>query len=261
MPWAVSGGARTSVHLNVVECLHNIKTKRFFNAGKWAGLWQEMLGSAAQPSTWMCLNGCITFRRKEFLTPWKELSRVWESTAQPQVRMFFKNLLPSKGKKFFKTVKCVRPWLGEHDQPLIWTLLKVCTTTKQNDSSTPRSELGRDRGCWDARPSHQLECFYMAADNPYKWILQQREQNWAVFGGAQPSHKFEYFWKASYHPDKKILQHRENPWTVFGEARTSVRLNVVECLHDIKTKWFFNAAKWAGPWQKKLRSAAQQSTW
>ena len=158
-------------------------------------------------------------------------------------------------------MKWAGPCLGEHDHPFIWTLLKVCTTSKRNDSSTPRNELGRDRGCWGARPSHQLECFYMAAEHQYKQNLQHREQNWAVFGGPRSSHKFECFWKASYHPNEKVLQHREMTWAVIGGARPAVRLNVVECLHNIKTKRFFNAGNWAGPWQGMLGSAAQPWTW
>ena len=152
MSWTVFGGARLAVHLNVVESLHNIKRKRFFNAAKWAG-------------------------------PWK--------------------------------------------------------------------------GCWGARPSHKLECFYMVAEHPCKWILQHREQNWAVFGEARPNHKFECFWKTSYHPDEKSFQHREMSWTVFGGARLAVNLNVVELLLNFETKWFFNPAKWAVRWQGMLGSAAQ----
>ena len=53
LSWTVFGGARPAVHLNVVESLHNIKTMPMFNAVKWAGPWQRMLESAAQPSTWM----------------------------------------------------------------------------------------------------------------------------------------------------------------------------------------------------------------
>ena len=152
----VFGGARPSVHLYVVQSLHNNKTKWFFNAGIWAGPWQGMLGSAAQPSTWRCLIGCITSRRKCSSTPWKRLGRVW---------------------------------------------------------------------------------------------------------GARPSHKLDSFWVTSYNQEEKVLQHREMPWTVFGGARPSVHLNVVESLHNIKTNWFLNAAKWAGPWQGMLGSAVQPSIW
>ena len=82
-----------------------------------------------------------------------------------------------------------------------------------------------------------------------------------MFGGARPSHKIECFWKASYHPNEKIVWHREMSWIVFGEARPAVDLNVVDSLHNIKTKWFFNAVKWAGPWQGMLGSTAQPQTW
>ena len=152
MSWAVFGGARPSVDSNVVESLHNIRTKWVFNAAKRAGRWQGMLGSAALPQTWIILHGCETIRRKRSLAPWQALGRVW---------------------------------------------------------------------------------------------------------GTQPSHNFDCFWKASYHPEEKILQNREVQLTVFGGARPSVHLNVVECLHNIKTKRFFNAAIWAAPWQGILGSAAQ----
>ena len=81
---------RAAVHLNVLESLHNINTKRFFNAAKWAGPWQEMWGSAAQPITWMFLSGCITSRLISSSTPWKKLGRVWKNTAQRKFTSFWK---------------------------------------------------------------------------------------------------------------------------------------------------------------------------
>ena len=132
LSWTVFGGARPAVHLNVVENLHSIKTKKIFDTANWAGPWREMFGSAAQPSTW----------------------------------------------KFLK-------WL------------------------------------------HNIQI---------KKVLQQREKSWAVFGGARPNLNFECFWKASRHPDNKLTQQRDLSWTVFGEARPAVHLNVVENLHNIKTK-------------------------
>ena len=209
-----------AINLNVFRWLHNIQTKKFFNTVKATGPCLGEHGPAIS-------------------------SNVFEKLHTIQMR------------RVFNTVKWAGPCLGEHDHPFIWTLLKVCTTSNGNDFSTPGNELGRDRGCWGARPSHKLECFYMAAEHPYKWILQHREQNWAVFGEARPSHKFECFWKTSYHPDEKSFQHREMSWIVFGGARPAVHLNVVELLLNFKTKWFFNAAKWAGLWQGMLGSAAQ----
>ena len=133
MSWAVTGdlGERPlAINLNLFTWLHNIQTKTFFNTVKGTG---------------PCLrehNSAIS-------------SNVFQKLHTIQIR------------RVFKSVKCVLPCLGEHDQPFIWTLLNVCKTTKQNDSSKTRSELGRDRGCWGARPSYKFEGFYMAAEHPY----------------------------------------------------------------------------------------------
>ena len=213
MGGTVFRGARTSSHLNVVECLHIFKTKWFFNAAKWAGPWQGMLGNTAQPSTWMFLHGCITSTRNGFSAPWKELA-VLEG-AQPSHKFDFlwkasyrpnkNNLLDGPAinlnvftwlhkihtKRFFNTVKGTGPCLKGHNQ---------------------------------AVTSNVFETLYI-------------------------------------NPDEKVFQHREMSGTVFREARPSIHLNVVESLHNIKTKWFFDAAKWAGPWQGMLGSAAQSSTW
>ena len=134
------------------------QTKWFFNAAKWAGPWQGMLGSAAQPSTWM-----FNIQTKWFFNTVKRTGPCLGEHNQAMSSSVFEKLHAIQIKKVVNTVKWVGPCLGEHDQPFIWTLLSVCTTTKRNESSTPRNELGRDRGCWGARPSHQLECFYMAA--------------------------------------------------------------------------------------------------
>ena len=42
---------------------------------------------------------------------------------------------------------------------VMWTLLIVCITSNRKHSLTPRNKLGRDRGCWEARPRHQLDSF------------------------------------------------------------------------------------------------------
>ena len=150
MSWIVFGRTRPAVYLNVVESLHNIKTNWFHKAAKSAGPWQGMLGSAAQPSTSMVLNGCITSRQKCFSTPWKELGRVWGSTTSrwfencwhsaklhdektlqcremscavtgdfgkrgPAINLNgFKWLQIIQTKKFFNTVKRAGPCFGEH---------------------------------------------------------------------------------------------------------------------------------------------------
>ena len=168
MSWIVFGGARPAVHLNVVEILHNIKTKWFFNAAKWAGPWQGMLGSAAKPSTWMFLHGCRISIKIISIHTVKGTGPCLKKHGPAISSTVFEKLHTIQRKRFFNTVKCVGPCLGEHDHPFIWTLLKVCTTSKRNESSTPETELGRDRGCWGARPSHQFECFYMAAEHPYE---------------------------------------------------------------------------------------------
>ena len=242
---------------------------------KWAG---PCLGEHDHPFIWTLLNVCITSKRNESSTPRNELRRdrgCWGARPSHQLECFymaaehpykkffntvnktgpclgehnpakssnvFEKLHTIQKKRNFNTVKWAGPYLGEHDHPFIWTLLKVCTTSKRNEFSTPRNELGRDKGCWGAHPSHELECFYMVAKQSDENVLQHRERNSAVFGGTKPSHKFECFWKVSYHPEERILQHREMLSTVLGRARPSVHLNVVECLHNYKTKRFFNAA-------------------
>ena len=158
MTWTVFGGTRLSVHLNVVECLHNTKTKWLLNVAKWAGPWQEMLGSAAQLSTWM-----FNIQTKWFFNTVKATGPCLGEHGPAISSNVFEKLHTIPIKKVVNTVKWAGPWLGEHHHPFIWTLLKICTTSKQNDSPTPRNELGRDRGSWRAPFSHKLECFYMAA--------------------------------------------------------------------------------------------------
>ena len=48
MSWIVFEKTRPGVQLNVFESLHNITTKKLFNAAKRAEPWQKMLGNAAQ---------------------------------------------------------------------------------------------------------------------------------------------------------------------------------------------------------------------
>ena len=190
-----------AISSNVFEKLHTIQIKKVVNTVKWAG---PYLGEHDHPFIWTLLNVCTTSKRNEFSTPRNDLGRdrgCWGARPSHELECFymvakqsnenvlqhrerngpclgehnpaissivFEKLNTIQRKEFFKTVKCFRPCLGEHDHPFIWTLLNVCTTTKRNESSTPRYELGRDRGCWGTRPNHKLECFYTAAEHPYK---------------------------------------------------------------------------------------------
>ena len=163
-------------NLNVFTWLHITQTKRFFNTVK---------------ETRLCLKG--------------------ESPAKSS--NVFEKFHIIELKRFFKTVKWAGPCLGEHDHPFIWTLLKVCTTPKQNDASTPRNELGRDRGCWGARPSHKLECFY---------VLHNIQTNniFNIVRGIGPC---------------------------LGEHGPAINSSVFEKFHTIQMKRVFNTVKWAGP--------------
>ena len=124
MSWAVTrdvGERGPAMNLNVFTWLHNNHRKNIFNTVK---------------ETKPCLG---------------EHGPAISSTV-------FEKLYTIQIRRVFNTVKWPGLCLGEHDYPFIWTLLKVCTTPKRNDSSTPRNELGRDRGCWGALPCHKLEC-------------------------------------------------------------------------------------------------------
>ena len=124
LSWAVTGdvGERgPAINLSVLNWLHNIPTKWFFNTVK---------------GTEPCL---------------------WEHG--PAISsIVFEKLHTIQMRKVFNTVNRARPCLGEHDNPFIWTLFKVCKTSKRNDFLTAQNELNRDRGCWGVRPSHELEC-------------------------------------------------------------------------------------------------------
>ena len=124
MSWAVTedvGERGPAINLNVFTWLHNIHAKKLFNTAKGARLCLGEHGPAIS-------------------------STVFENFHIIQMR------------RVFNFVKWPGLCLGEHDYPFIWTLLKVCTTTKRDDSSTPRNELGRDKGCWGARLSRKLQC-------------------------------------------------------------------------------------------------------
>ena len=185
-----------AISSKVFEKLHTIQTKRFFNTVKCPG---PCLGEHKRSFIWTLLIVCITSKRNNSSTPQNELCRdkgCWGARSAINLNVFnwlhniqtktffntvkgtgpcleehgpaissnvFEKLHTIQMRRVFNTVKWAGPCLGEHDQPFIWTLLKVCSTSKRNNSSTPQNELGRDRGCWKVRPSHKLECFYMAA--------------------------------------------------------------------------------------------------
>ena len=104
LSWTVFEGARPAVHLNVVESLHNIKTKRCLTARNELGLDRGCWGTRPSHQFKCFRNGCITFRRKDFSTRWKELGSVWGSTIQFKIWMFLKNFTPF-GRKVDST-----PW-------------------------------------------------------------------------------------------------------------------------------------------------------
>ena len=160
MSWTVFGGARPAVHLNVVESLHNIKTFFMFNAVKWAGPWQGMVGSAAQPSTWKFLKWLHNTQTKKFCNSVNKYGPCLGKHDPAKISNIFEWFHTIRTISWPNAVIWAGPCLGEHNQPFIWTLLKICNTSKRKESSTPRNELGHDRGCWEARPSHQLECFW-----------------------------------------------------------------------------------------------------
>ena len=160
LSWTVFGGARPAVHLNVVESLHNIKKKTLFNAVKWARPWQGMLGSAAQPSTWIFLNRLHNTQTKRFFNTVNKLGPCLGEHDPSKLSNVFKKLHAIRTKSWLNTVNWAGPCLGDHDQPFIWTLLKVCITSKPYPCLPPWNELGRDRGCWGAWPSSQLESFW-----------------------------------------------------------------------------------------------------
>ena len=171
---------------NVFEKLHTIQMKKVFDTMKRAG---PCLREQDHPFIWTLLKACITSKQEEFSTPQSGFGRdrgCWGARSRNELEWFtwlhniqtkwffntvkefgpclgkhgptissnvFEILHTIQTKMFFNTAKCAGPCLWEHDQPFIWTLLKLCITSKRNDSSTPRNEVGRERGCWGARPS------------------------------------------------------------------------------------------------------------
>ena len=223
MSWAVTGdvGERGPVlNMKVFTWLQNIHTSRIFNTVKGTGL---CLGKHNPATSSNVFETLFTIQTKIFFNTVDWAGPCLGATRPSGILNVFEKLHCIKTKSFFNAANWAGPWqgmLGSAAQQWKWMFLHGCITSKRNGSSTPWKEL-------------------------------------AVLGGAQPSHKFECLWKLLYYPEKKNFQHRETPWTVFGGTRPTVYLNVVESLHNIKTKWFFNVAKWAGPWQGMLGSAAQ----
>ena len=170
MSWTVFGGARPAVHLNVVESLHNLKTMPMFDAVKWARPWQGMLGSAAQPSTWKFLKWLHNIESKKFYNTVNRIGPCLGKHDPAKNSKVFEKFHAIRMKSWLIAVSWAGPCLRKHDQPFIWALLKICATSKQKESSTPRNELGRDRGGWGARPSHQLECFWNGCERSRRKI-------------------------------------------------------------------------------------------
>ena len=104
LSWTVFGGARPAVHLNVVEKLHNIKTKTSLTPRKKLGRDRGCWGARPSHQLECFRNSCITSRRKGSSTPWKELGSVWGSTSQFKIWMLLKSFTPF-GRKVDST-----PW-------------------------------------------------------------------------------------------------------------------------------------------------------
>ena len=130
-----------------------------FTAVIWAGPLEGMLGSAAQPSTWMFSKWLQNIPTKMVL---QHRGKNWA---------VFGGARPSlKFECFWKASRHPDEKLTQHRE-LSWTVFGGARPTvhlsvvenlhniKKKRCLTPRNELGRDRGCWGARPSHQLESF------------------------------------------------------------------------------------------------------
>ena len=163
MSWVVTGdvGERgPAIDLNVFEWLHNIQTKRFFNSVKRTGPCLREHGPAINLNVFEWLHNNQT---KKFFNTVKGTGPCLGELGPALNSNVFETFHTIQTRNFFNLVNWAGPCLGEHDQPFIWTLLKVCITSGRRDFSTPRFELGRDKGCWGARLSYSLECFWMVA--------------------------------------------------------------------------------------------------
>ena len=170
MGWAVTGdvGERgPAINLNVFKWLHNIQSKKFCNTVNRIG---------------PCLG----------------------KHDPAKVSNVFEKLHAIQTKRWLNAVIWAGPCLGKHDQPFIWTLLKICTTSKQKESSTPRNELGRDRGCWGARPNHQLESFWNGCITSRRKIFSTRWKKLGRVWGSTTQPKFWMFLKSFTPSGQKV---------------------------------------------------------
>ena len=261
MNWTVFWGARPAVHLNVVENLHNIKMIPIFNVVKEAGPWQGMFGSAAQPSTWMFLKWLHNIQSKKFCNTVNRIRPCLEKHELAKVSNVFEKFHAIRTKSWLNAVNWAGPCLGEHDQPFIWTLLKICITSKRKESSTTRNELGRDRGCWRARPSHQLECFRNGCITSRQKISSTPWKELGRVSGSTTQPKFWMFLK-SFTPSRQKVD--STAWFELDRVWGSTTSRSFErCWKSAKHQKIteFNAAKSIGPWQGMLGSAAQPFIW
>ena len=143
LSWTVFRGARPAVHLNVVENLHNIKTKTCLTLRNELGPDRGCWGARPSHQLECFRNGCITSRRKGSSTPWKELGFVWGSTIQ------------------FK----------------FWMLLKRFTPFGRKVASTPWYKLDR---VWGSTTSRSLEPCWKSAKHQNDTYVYRREMSWAV---------------------------------------------------------------------------------
>ena len=144
-----------AINLNVSKRLQNIQTKRFFNTVNRTGLCLGDHNLAISSNVFEKLH---TIQKKRIFNTVKTTGPCLGDQGPAKISNVFETLHTIQTKYYFNTVKWAGPCLREHDHSFIWTLLIVFTITKRNNYSTPQNELGRNRGCWGARPSHEIEC-------------------------------------------------------------------------------------------------------
>ena len=182
----------------------------------------------------MCLSGYITFRLNGSLTPWKNLAVFGGARLSHKFDCFWKASYLSKEKVFQKRKM---PWtvFGGARTSVIWTLMNVYITSKRNDSLTPRNELGRDKGCWGARPSHKLESLTW----PHN-IQTSRFFNIVIrTGPCLSEHDQPFIWTfmknciTSKRNDSSTPQNELGCDRDIGERGPAINLNVSKRLHNI----------------------------
>ena len=144
-----------AINLNVSKRLQNIQTKQFFNTVKRTGLCLKDHNPAISSNVFEKLH---TMQKKKVFNTVKTTGPCLVEHCSAISSNVFETLHTIQTKRVFNTVKWAGPCLEQHYHPFTWTLLKVCTITKRNVFLTPQKKLGRDRGCREARPSHELEC-------------------------------------------------------------------------------------------------------